>query len=110
MKWFYLFVYGVIAGGITFIRIAFLTILSLPVLGALFVALLAISLLLIPLVRRWRMTYGSAAVGGLAACVVGWFVLLPLTLFLLVAPFPQRWGVFGTWTLNYAGDRPAHYQ
>ena len=110
MKWFYLCVYAVIAGGITFIQIAFLNLLSLPVLGALFVAVLAITLLLIPLVRRCQMTYRSAAVGTLAACLVGWFVLLPLTSLLLVAPFPQRWGIIGTWTSSEQEPTPTTYQ
>jgi hypothetical protein len=64
---------------------------------------------------RWaaqaRASSAPVVVGGaLAAAVAGWLIVPPLAFFLLLAPFPQRWGIVGRWTATAQTDRPLHVE
>lgn len=52
----------------------------------------------------------GAGAGALAAAIVGWLLAPALASLLLLAPFPQRWGLVGSWTTTVQMDRPMHVE
>jgi hypothetical protein len=62
--------------------------------------------------RSWRqagqprLSRRITVLSGLAAGLVGWFLVPSLAFLLLLAPFPQRWGLIGVWTTTAQADRP----